>query len=117
MMAIDIDRLGILLDRGEAAAAAVHQANKLLVDTQADARQAKSELSQLDAAVECYRGPAEGREILVSRAEAKRIQCDALLASIERKRSALVPIRERFNLWHAYCESLRACAKKHGVVL
>jgi len=81
---INIERLGVLLDRGEAVHSAAVQMRKTLTEKEAEMREARVDLEQAEAAVTRYRGPESGMATLVTRVNTKRTKCDVLAASIAR---------------------------------
>jgi len=88
-MTIDIDRLSVLLDRGE--------------DVQTLARQARADMHEANNAVRKHTGGEAAATVLRARAE--------------RRRAAHSILESRASLWAAYCNELRAVAKQHGVEL
>jgi hypothetical protein len=126
---IDIERLGVLLDRGADVSKAAAQARKDTAEAQAAARHAQEELVEAEAKLASHLGDARGqrmlgaagaersRSILAHRVDTLRIQCDGLRASVNRRRAALEVITRRLNVWNNYCNALRALADVHGVEL
>lgn len=114
---IDIERLGILLDRGEAVAAANRHARTDLTEAEATLREARGELAVAEAAAPRYHGPDAGRAVLTSLVDTKRVKCEALSASIHRKRAAQAELERRVQLWLPYLTNLRTLARKQGVEL
>jgi hypothetical protein len=114
---IDIERLGVLLDKGDAMAAASQQSRTALMEKEATLREARVDLEQAEAAVARYRGPKSGLASLTASVDAKRTKCKALDASIGRQRTAQTALARRVQPWLTYCHALRTLAKKHGVEL
>ncbi|MBT2304702.1 hypothetical protein J7E70_30240 [Variovorax paradoxus] len=86
-MTIDVERLGVLLDRGE--------------DVQTAARQARSDLQEAERALRQHTGDDTARSALASRVDRRRAAHDALA--------------RRSHVWLEYCTTLRTCAQKYGV--
>ena len=112
---INMERLGVLLDRGADVAAAVQIARTSLSDAEGAVRQAQEDLATAEFAAKAYRGPEDVRNRLVESAAAKRAGFEALEASVGRRRSAHASIAKRGQAWLRYCASLRSLAKTHGV--
>ncbi|MGJ7506849.1 hypothetical protein [Variovorax sp. GT1P44] len=105
---IDTDRLFVLLDRGEAAVGADHQARAAHTDALLDLRDARAELQEAEIL-------ARARRALHTPLETLRANVSALEQRAARRAAALPPLARRANLWVNYTSDLRALAKKHGV--
>ena len=109
---IDIERLGVLLDRGADVQAASRQALDDLVEAQRALRQhdaGAAERAALDRRRARTGAPPRTDDDDATRA--------ALQARIERRAGAQGELSRRASLWADYCERLLQVAKKHGVKL